>query len=211
MLSPISIPIPSDTLQSTIRLPRVLSNTLLVYRVNPHSSLQRCSDSNVLLMPLLQHTSHPSETHYFPLLKTNHNSPILLHTHASAPYVPSTYSRGLNLTIHSPGECKVERIDIKLDSWGTIGRWGVRYWSAVGSWAVGVVTLMICMGWGTSERGTIVLAQVHCLVTDKMFSNGPACLLLTEVFYADATGYYACITCLVVAAFASRLVAREWG
>jgi glycosylphosphatidylinositol deacylase len=54
-----------------------------------------------LFSPLLMHTSHASEIHYYPLTS---DKTISLHTHSSAPYVPPlglTPSHGLNLTIYS--------------------------------------------------------------------------------------------------------------
>ncbi|KAH8094931.1 PGAP1-like protein-domain-containing protein [Cristinia sonorae] len=147
--STISVKLSPRVLREDIRLPHLVLNALLVYRVTPHVNPE-CRDTDPLLLPLLQHTSHSSETHYFPL-----TSSVLIHTHASAPYVSQTNTRGLNFTIHSSGECYIDSLDISIDWWGTIGRWGVRYWSAAGSWAVGVVSLMVWLNWSSHEAGWV--------------------------------------------------------
>ncbi|KAI0080840.1 PGAP1-domain-containing protein [Panus rudis PR-1116 ss-1] len=133
--------------------------------------------SEPLLHPLLLHTSHP-ESHYFPLSHPSsvNARPVLLHTHTSAPYISSSFtsslsnsshsshtsasshksdrneplltSRGINLTIYTSTQCPLEAIDIAINWWGTLGRWGVRYWSALLSWCVGVVALVGWDGWG---------------------------------------------------------------
>ncbi|KAJ7167587.1 PGAP1-like protein-domain-containing protein [Mycena filopes] len=68
LLGKVSVPMPDfASLRTSFEFPNLLSNALVVYRVLPrHTILEKpCSDS--LLAPLLVHTSHPSETHYFPL------------------------------------------------------------------------------------------------------------------------------------------------
>lgn len=107
------------------------------------------------MSPLLQYTSHPFETHYFPLAP---NTAVFLHTHASAPFVPSVYTHGLNLTIYNTGEggCSVERIELSLDIWATLGRWGVRYAGPAASWAIGVVGILLYDAWKSTDiLGTV--------------------------------------------------------
>ncbi|KAL4247022.1 GPI inositol-deacylase [Abortiporus biennis] len=142
-VSRLSIKIPEDSLVSDVKLTHLLSNALLVYRATPkYKSV--CTDA--LLYPLLQHTSHPSETHYYPLRK-----PVLLHTHGSAPYLPTPFNRGINLTVYTSSECQLDTLEVTVDWWGTVGRWGVRYWSAVASWAVGIVAFVTFNAWRASE------------------------------------------------------------
>ncbi|OBZ70020.1 GPI inositol-deacylase [Grifola frondosa] len=151
LISPISVAVPHDALRSQIRFPRLLSNALLVYRLTPvFNDHEACEDA--LLPPLLQHTSHPSETHYFPLAPRS-TRPILLHTHASAPYIGTsvTYARGVDLVVYSSGECSVAHVELRLDWWGTLGRWGARYATAAASWAVGIVALLLFNAWRAAD------------------------------------------------------------
>lgn len=111
--------------------------------------------SGALLWPLLQHTSHPSETHYFPL---SPNSRILLHTHASGPFIASPYTRGLNLTVYSTGDngCSVNRLDLTVDWSATIGRLGVRYAAPAVSYGVAIVALLLYDAWRAAETAGAV-------------------------------------------------------
>lgn len=151
-LSRISIDIPAGEPSVSIYLPNLLSSSLVVYKAVPTLSSQcmRRPSTGTLLLPLLQYTSHPSETHYFPLAP---NWPILLHTHASAPFIPSSYSHGLNLTIYTTGEdgCAVEHLELSVDLWATLGRWGVRYAAPAASWAVGVVGILLHDSWRSAD------------------------------------------------------------
>lgn len=140
LFSTISVNILEDTLRTDISLPNAISSGLLVYRLTPVFKAT-CSDS--LLSPLLLHQSSPSEAHYFPLRSL---SAILLHTHSSGPYL-SPATRGLNLSVYSSGECAVERVSITVDWWATLGRWGVRYWSALVSWAIALILLVVFNAW----------------------------------------------------------------
>lgn len=104
------------------------------------------------LNPLIQHTSHPSETHYYPLAS---KTPILLHTHGAGPFIPSPYGHGLNLTIYTSGEggCVLKDVAITVDWWATIGRWGIRYTAPTATWAVGIVAVVLFDAWGAFEGG----------------------------------------------------------
>lgn len=149
------------SLRTQIMFPRLLSSSLLVYRLKPefpeHCRGRSIIDvfsstvidfvlSETLLAPLLQHTSHPAETHYFPLKSA---APILLHTHASAPFVSSQYSHSLNLTIYTTGEsqCMPRKLEVTVDVWATLGRWGTRLAAPAASWAVAVVGLLMHDSW----------------------------------------------------------------
>jgi len=120
-----------------------------------------------LFPPLIMHTSQSSETHYFPVP----NSPshrILLHTHSSAPYIPSPPSllpRGVNLTIYFSGfvGCRsgIAGFDVHVDWSATLGRWASRYPMTLASWAVGVVALVVFDAWGVSDYG----GEHRCLLS----------------------------------------------
>ncbi|GJE84539.1 GPI inositol-deacylase [Phanerochaete sordida] len=143
LLSHLSLVLPSSQLRTTVQLPNLLSSALLVYSLAPKLS-DGCTDA--LLWPLLQYTSHPAETHYFPL---GPRSRILLHTHASAPFISSAYTHGLNFSVYSTGEsaCAIERLELAVDLWATLGRWGTRYAAPAASWAVGVVAISLFDAW----------------------------------------------------------------
>lgn len=114
--------------------------------------------------PLLAHTSHPDETHYFPL--TDHSNRILLHTHLPAPFVTTSKSdaKGLVLDVFSSGisECTnvVDGIKVSIDWSATFGRWATRYWTSAIVWSVGVTSLIIFYSWdsnGTALRFSLLL------------------------------------------------------
>ena len=109
--------------------------------------------AEAVLLPLLTHTSHPSEIHYYPLAP-NFARPVLLHSHAAAPYILSDHSTGHSLTIHSTGECLVNEIQLTADWWATIGRWGSRYGTAAACWAVGIVSVLMWDIFRLSENGS---------------------------------------------------------
>ncbi|OSX59394.1 hypothetical protein POSPLADRAFT_1048720 [Postia placenta MAD-698-R-SB12] len=136
-------------LRTEISFPGLLSHALIVYRLQPIlQDASSCSDA--LMPPLLQHTSHPSEAHYFPLLP---GRPILLHSHASGPFLPQV-RRGFNLTIHSSNDrgCGVKAIKISVDWWATLGRWGPRYAQAALAWGIGLCGLAMYYALATGEH-----------------------------------------------------------
>lgn len=155
---------PNDVL-SRVHLPSLLSNVLLVYRVTAiHAEGQSCSRElnccnscsstahrikETLLPPLLEHASF-SEAHFHPLTQSR---PLLLHAHTGAPFTSSPYERGLNLTLYTSPDCQVESLRLHIDRWGTLGRAGARYWTAVPGWAVGIVMWMMFTAMGMSECG----------------------------------------------------------
>lgn len=159
----VSITLNSNNTLFRVHLPFLLSNVLLVYRVTavhgqscrgvhlmalfvlPYRSLYLES----LLPPLLEHTSY-SEAHFHPLTQSRK---LLLHTHTSAPFTSSPYARGLNLTLYSSPDCQVTSLRLRVDWWGTLGHTGVRYWTAVPGWAVGIVMWLMFTSMGINERG----------------------------------------------------------
>ncbi|KAL5488183.1 BST1 [Sanghuangporus weigelae] len=141
------------SLRTEISFPSLLSDVLIVYRARAKLS-GSCKDS--LLPPLLLHTSGPHEAHFHRLLE---GQPFLLHDHSSAPFLPLSnelrklYSRGLNLTVYSSGECGVETLTITIDWWNSFGRWGGRYWNAILTWSAGVVCYLSYASWSVWDAG----------------------------------------------------------
>ena len=170
LVSPISIVLP-NSIRTQVIFTKLLANALIAYRIRPgaapgstcncESLLSRldtsliCSCSflaNAIFPPLLTHSSHPSETHYFPLTP-DFKRPVLLHSHSSAPYVASDHPAGHALVIHSSGECWINQIEISVDWWATIGRWGTRYGPAAACWAVGIMAIITFDIWKLVEGG----------------------------------------------------------
>ena len=160
----VTVQVNPNNVLSDIQLPSLLSNALVVYRVSATyasdqgcNSAYNCMDSvsaaqrltEALLPPLLEHTSL-SEAHFHPL---THARPLLLHIHTGAPFTSHPHTRGLNLTLHSSPDCKVASLHLRVDWWGSLGRAGARYWTAVPGWAVGVVAWMLFSALGEYERG----------------------------------------------------------
>ncbi|RDX53754.1 PGAP1-domain-containing protein [Lentinus brumalis] len=141
LLSSVDISLPSS-IRVQINLPIVPANALLVYRLTPGYDQESSCTSESVLSPLLAHTSHPSETHYFPLAP-NFGRRILLHSHAAGPYITSDHPVGHTLTVHTSGECLVNEIQLTVDWWAAIGRWGSRYGTAAACWAVGIMAVLM--------------------------------------------------------------------
>ncbi|KAH9912392.1 PGAP1-like protein-domain-containing protein [Fomitopsis serialis] len=142
---------PASTLRTEVVFPKLLSSSLVVYRLK--SSLRdaaTCKDA--LMPPLLEHTSDHFETHYFSLLQSQPHQATLLHSHASGPFV-STPLHGFNLIVYTSNDqpCSVENLYISINWWGTLGRWGTRYAQAVIAWGVGIVALALHHAWGAGE------------------------------------------------------------
>jgi hypothetical protein len=131
------------------------------------------------------HTSHSSETHYFPI-QNSPSHPILLHTHGSAPYITSPHSlfqRGVSLTIYfaGPTGCRsgIVMFDFHVDWPATFGRWASRYPTTLVSWAVGVVSLVMFGAWRTGDMGGEYIAS-HLLYFHNL--NVVSLQLLCQVF-----------------------------
>ncbi|KAF5388432.1 hypothetical protein D9615_000673 [Tricholomella constricta] len=142
-------------LRSHFVFPNIISNALIVYRYTPIRPAEDPWCSDPLLAPMISHTSHPAETHYFPA-----NAPtdrILLHSHAPAPYVASNppAPRGpLNFVIYSSGTlgCDMLGFSIGIDWSATLGRWASRFPATLVSWAIGVVAVTLFTAWGAEDR-----------------------------------------------------------
>lgn len=110
------------------------------------------------LAPLLVHTSHSVETHYYPLV-TAGNRRILLHTHYPAPYHSRREGEreGLHLTILSSGSSscidRLKGLEISIDWSASLGRWASRYLITVVSWAAGISAMLLFLGLGIYDRG----------------------------------------------------------
>lgn len=122
------------------------------------------------MLPLLEHQSHPSEAHYHPLTLARKK---LLHTHGSAPYIKTPFGHGLNLTIYTDGQgsCALSGIEITVDWWATIGRWGGRYGAPAATWAVGIVALVLFEAIRMADtRGTVptVIDTLSVFVRTKL-------------------------------------------
>ncbi|KAJ7368736.1 PGAP1-like protein-domain-containing protein [Mycena albidolilacea] len=155
LLGRVSVPLADlGALRASFEFPNLVSNTLVVYRLTPHHRISEKPCADPLLAPLLVHTSHPSETHYFPLtvLPTHR---ILLHTHAAAPHIRSqnTVPPGLRFIVYSSGSlgCKSDLVGFALSiDWpATLGRWASRYFTVLPTWAIGVVAVILFQAWGS--------------------------------------------------------------
>ncbi|KAF4575291.1 GPI inositol deacylase [Pleurotus pulmonarius] len=157
------IELPSEVqLRVQVDFPNLVPNVLVVYKLTAKfkSEDKNPSCSDTLLPPVVMHTSHPTETHYFPLVPiTQPPQRILLHTHASAPYVPQIPGGtvGTNIVIYSSGRAgcmsDLEALYIELDWPATVGRWASRYPTTLVCWAVGIVALVLFRSWGVHDKG----------------------------------------------------------
>ncbi|KAJ7693919.1 GPI-inositol-deacylase [Mycena rosella] len=162
LLGKVSVPMPDlGGLRTHFEFPNLLSNALVVYRVTPRRKLSEQPCPEPLLAPLLVHTSHPSETHYFPLnVLPSHR--ILLHTHSAAPHIRAdpALAPGLRFTVYSSGS-----LGCNIDWAATLGRWASRYFTALPSWATGVVAVILFHAWGVSDTGAPMPTVAQSLST----------------------------------------------
>ncbi|KJA29745.1 hypothetical protein HYPSUDRAFT_60597 [Hypholoma sublateritium FD-334 SS-4] len=153
-----SVRIPTGSgLTSSFTFPKLISNALVVYRVTTQRyATSSCIDT--LFPPLLMHTSHTTETHYFPLTSVN-NGRTLLHAHLGAPFIDHNFHLPsyVNLTIISSAdpECRraLAEFRITIDWTATLGRWASRYLHTLVSWAAGVASLVVFFGWAKHDTG----------------------------------------------------------
>lgn len=123
---------------------------------------------DTLLSPMILHTPHPDETHYFPL----HHSPdrrILLHTHSPAPFIDSWVPAarpGLNFTVYSVVRetCGPLILTVEIDWSATVGRWVIRYPTTVVIWSTGITALLMFNAWGIADKtrgGRVNPSKIH--------------------------------------------------
>ncbi|KAJ7228247.1 PGAP1-like protein-domain-containing protein [Mycena pura] len=181
----ISVPMPEHgALRSSFEFPHLLSNALVVYQVTPRRRMSQ-EPCDPLFAPLLVHTSHASETHYFPLTSPSTRR-ILLHSHGVAPHVHSkdAPSFGLSFAVYSSGPhgCKPDLVglDISIDWSATLGRWASRYFTVLPVWATGVVAFIVFQAWGISDAGAPMPTVEQSIAT---FTGKPLRrLLLFSIF-----------------------------
>ncbi|KAG2157116.1 PGAP1-like protein-domain-containing protein [Suillus clintonianus] len=181
-----------SSMRRHITFPKLLSNALLIYKLTPRSAEPTVSCAQPILPPLLVHKSHPAETHYYRL---EHDKPVAIHTHASAPFIPLsrfTPSHSSELWIYSSGTgCQdVNEFILTIDWWATIGRIATRYPTILISWSSGVVALLMFHAWRESGKGSMPSVQ-QSLVT---FICRPMPKLLVASFVVAllplSPGYY---------------------
>ncbi|KAJ4479140.1 PGAP1-like protein-domain-containing protein [Lentinula aciculospora] len=149
----------SAALRTSVRFPKLSSSALLVYRVIPLLTDDSSCKDQPLFPPLLVHTSHSSETHYFPLT-THPPRRILLHTHGSAPYAYSNsgHSEGFELVIYSViNGCSMQLrgFELRIDWTATLGRLPTRYFTTIVCWAIGIVSIIVFGAWRSGENDSI--------------------------------------------------------
>lgn len=164
-----------DSLRTSFSFPHLLSNALVVYRIIPRlygdlvgigmlylfriasrPSTFAFVPSDHHVPPLIMHTPHATETHYFPLLGQQDRR-ILLHTHLPAPFIPQHVRllKGLHFTIYSSQKSSdiLIGLDITIDWSATFGQWASRYLNTIASWAAGVSALILFNAIGHSDNG----------------------------------------------------------
>lgn len=133
------------------------------------------STLGTLFPPLLIHTSHSSETHYYPL-SNRHNGRILLHTHLGAPFIDHTrhLPSHLNITIISSADSACQEdfasFEITVDWSATLGRWAPRYLHTLVSWAAGVASLVVFCALAQVDAGgecLCIIGTRRRLTTDR--------------------------------------------
>ncbi|KAL1734367.1 PGAP1-like protein-domain-containing protein [Schizophyllum commune] len=213
-----------DASKSTVELPNLLSHALFVYRVTPLASPSGSSCKDSLLPPLLSHTSHPSETHYFPL-RPGQDRSVLLHTHLPAPYIHDPRPQpGIAFSIYSSGSAGCQHdlagIRISIDWPTTVGRWTTRYFTTLATWCVAIVVLTIFVAWSEVERTGVPVASVSSslehFIGVHMRKLVLACFVISfaplpESFYLGTRGepLFAPISTLLIA-LAGGLVYVSW-
>jgi len=158
--------------------------------------------------------------HYYRLAS---DQPVFLHTHSSAPYIPLLHpgpSRGLNLTIHSPGQrCQgVTEVRLSVDWWASVGRIGTRYPTTLLSWGVGIVSLLLFHSWGLdgqqlSVGGSLGVFVRHRMPTLMAVAGVVALLPLGPNHYlgiGDELGMLRAVLAAVLVGVATGMVCLSW-
>ncbi|KAI6034884.1 PGAP1-like protein-domain-containing protein [Pisolithus orientalis] len=208
-------------LRTHVHISRLPLNALLVYKLVPDfTDSSSCADA--IFPPLLMHVSQPSEVHYYPL---RHDNPVWLHSHSTAPYVPSLEfnpeHHGLNLTIYSYDYDCADPVGLTLtlDWWGTLGRLGTRYPTTLLSFCVGIVSVALFQAWQHSAaQPQSVSESLETLVRRVMPQlMGVAALIallpLSHKWYLGLSGELGLLASLLavfLVGLASGLVCLSW-
>ncbi|GJJ07529.1 hypothetical protein Clacol_001731 [Clathrus columnatus] len=146
----IPVSLPRSALSTRISFPNLISSSLLVYRIDNLNIAGSCSSA--LLPPLILHKSNSSESHFH---STDGQRVILIHTHSSGPFIPLNKEEryGITLDIYSSGECGISSFEFTVDWQATLATWGLRYWTTVVAWSIGVVAIVIGQSWHEWENG----------------------------------------------------------
>ncbi|CAE6535354.1 unnamed protein product [Rhizoctonia solani] len=130
----------TESLIRRMWMPNLISNAMIAYRADfDHKG----DCTNPLLTPILVHTSSEAESHFHRTLSSTRNP--ILHTHNSGPFLEINY--GLNLTIYTSGECRVNTMRLRVDWPISLGRIASRLWAGVFAWSVAVVAVMNALAW----------------------------------------------------------------
>ncbi|KAI0279424.1 PGAP1-like protein-domain-containing protein, partial [Russula aff. rugulosa BPL654] len=197
---------PKDVL-SRVHLPSLLSNVLLVYRVTAIHVEGQCSGATSP-SPLLEHVSF-SEAHFHPLTQSR---PLLLHSHIGSPFTSSAYEHGVNLTLYTSPDCQVASLRLHIDWWGTLGRAGARYWTAVPGWAVGIVMWVMFTAMGINERGAPVPSVSETLFLFVRGSSVVSLLPLPRDYVLGNSGevFFALLTPLILLLVTGLVIVSWW-
>ncbi|KIJ56766.1 hypothetical protein M422DRAFT_197939 [Sphaerobolus stellatus SS14] len=168
---PIDIQLDPAKLSTRIRLPNLLSNALLVYRVTPKMA-GSCKDA--IFPPLLLHTSNTAESHFHTM---DGYRPILIHTHSAGPFLntPANLTHDVELQIFSSAECGVSEIQLNVDWKGSLSTWGLRYWTTLCAWSLGVVGVILLQAWITFELGDpfpTLMESMYKYISERMLPLG---------------------------------------
>jgi GPI inositol-deacylase len=118
--------------------------------------------------PLILHRTSAAESHFHP---TDGIRPILIHTHSSGPFIASEAENehAVNLDIYSSGECGISQLELTVDWWSSLGTWGLRYWTTVCAWAIGVVAITILQAWDAWDEGGLFVPVQLCIDVEKCY------------------------------------------
>ena len=101
------------------------------------------------------HTPQSMETQYYPI--NTPDRPILIHAHASGPYMPSLEfsQKALDFVIYSSGSigCNTLGFSLAVDWPTTLGRWALRYPTTLITWSIGIVSIILFTSWGIGDFG----------------------------------------------------------
>ncbi|WWD06458.1 hypothetical protein V865_004548 [Kwoniella europaea PYCC6329] len=132
----------------TLSFPKCRSSSLLVHKVR--TILTGCCDG---LRPIIQHVSIPSypfqnvtsESRSYPNTKSGQS--IFLHSHVeSIPFqTGESTASGVTLRIIQQSDCRVEQLQISLDTFGILAKIVTRYRMTFLSWPLGWIAVVMLM------------------------------------------------------------------